>query len=115
SYINTHGTSTPAGDITELKAIRKTFGEQMPPVSSTKPLSGHALGAAGVHEAIYSLIMQKEGFIAPSCNIDNLDPDAETYPLVRERQDNVDLPLVMSNSFGFGGTNGSLVFSKYQG
>jgi 3-oxoacyl-[acyl-carrier-protein] synthase-1 len=115
SYINSHGTSTPAGDITELKAIRDTFGEQMPPVSSTKPLSGHALGAAGVHEAIYSLIMQKEGFIAPSCNIDNLDPDAETYPLVRERQDNVDLPLVMSNSFGFGGTNGSLVFSKYQG
>lgn len=115
SYINSHGTSTPAGDITELKAIRDTFGEQMPPVSSTKPLSGHALGAAGVHEAIYSLIMQKEGFIAPSCNIDTLDPDAETYPLVRERQDNVDLPLVMSNSFGFGGTNGSLVFSKYQG
>jgi 3-oxoacyl-[acyl-carrier-protein] synthase-1 len=115
SYINSHGTSTPAGDITELKAIRDTFGEQMPPVSSTKPLSGHALGAAGVHEAIYSLIMQKEGFIAPSCNIDNLDPDAETYPLVRERQDNVDLPLVMSNSFGFGGTNGSLVFSKYHG
>ncbi len=114
SYINTHGTSTPAGDITELKAIRDTFGEQMPPMGSTKPLSGHALGAAGVHEAIYSLIMQKEGFLAPSCNIENLDPDAESYPLVRERQDNVDLPLVMSNSFGFGGTNGSLVFSKYK-
>lgn len=114
SYINTHGTSTPAGDITELKAIRDTFGEQMPPMGSTKPLSGHALGAAGVHEAIYSLIMQKEGFLAPSCNIENLDPDAESYPLVRERQDNVDLPLVMSNSFGFGGTNGSLVFSKYR-
>jgi 3-oxoacyl-[acyl-carrier-protein] synthase-1 len=114
SYINTHGTSTPAGDITELKAIRETFGEQMPPMGSTKPLSGHALGAAGVHEAIYSLIMQKEGFLAPSCNIENLDPDADSYPLVRERQDNVDLPLVMSNSFGFGGTNGTLVFSKYQ-
>jgi len=112
SYINTHGTSTPAGDITELKAIRETFGDRMPPLSSTKPLSGHALGAAGVHEAIYSLIMQREGFITPSANIHNLDEGAEGYPIVRERLDNQDLRLVMSNSFGFGGTNATLVFRK---
>lgn len=112
SYINTHGTSTPAGDVTELKALKETFGDKIPPLSSTKPLCGHALGAAGVHEAIYSLIMQRGNFIAPSANIENLDEGAEGYPIVRERQDNVDLPLVMSNSFGFGGTNGSLVFKK---
>ncbi|NMT62152.1 beta-ketoacyl-ACP synthase I [Marinobacter orientalis] len=112
SYINTHGTSTPAGDVTELKALKETFGDRIPPLSSTKPLCGHALGAAGVHEAIYSLIMQREGFIAPSANIENLDEGAEGYPIVRERRDNVDLPLVMSNSFGFGGTNGTLVFRK---
>lgn len=112
SYINTHGTSTPAGDVTELKALKQTFGDKIPPLSSTKPLCGHALGAAGVHEAIYSLIMQREGFIAPSANIENLDEGAEGYPIVRERQDNVDLPLVMSNSFGFGGTNGTLIFKK---
>lgn len=112
SYINTHGTSTPAGDITELKALKDTFGDKIPPLSSSKPLCGHALGAAGVHEAIYSLIMQRDGFIAPSANIENLDEGAEGYPIVRERQDNVDLPLVMSNSFGFGGTNGTLVFRK---
>ena len=105
SYINTHGTSTPAGDVTELKALKETFGDKIPPLSSTKPLCGHALGAAGVHEAIYSLIMQRGNFIAPSANIENLDEGAEGYPIVRERQDNVDLPLVMSNSFGFGGTN----------
>lgn len=112
AYINTHGTSTPAGDVTELKAIKQTFGDKIPPLSSTKPLCGHALGAAGVHEAIYSLIMQREGFIAPSANIDNLDEGAEGYPIVRERQDNQNLDLVMSNSFGFGGTNASLVFKK---
>ncbi|PXX93671.1 beta-ketoacyl-ACP synthase I [Marinobacter vulgaris] len=112
SYINTHGTSTPAGDVTELKALKETFGDRIPPLSSTKPLCGHALGAAGVHEAIYSLIMQRGNFIAPSANIENLDEGAEGYPIVRERQDNVDLPLVMSNSFGFGGTNGTLVFKK---
>lgn len=112
SYINTHGTSTPAGDVTELKALKETFGDRIPPVSSTKPLCGHALGAAGVHEAIYSLIMQRGSFIAPSANIENLDEGAEGYPIVRERQDNVDLPLVMSNSFGFGGTNGTLIFKK---
>lgn len=112
SYINTHGTSTPAGDVTELSALKKTFGDQIPPLSSTKPLCGHALGAAGVHEAIYSMIMQKEGFIAPSANIQNLDEGAEGYPIVRERMDNQSLNLVMSNSFGFGGTNATLVFKK---
>ncbi len=112
SYINTHGTSTPAGDITELKALKETFGDNIPPLSSTKPLCGHALGAAGVHEAIYTLIMQREGFIAPSANIQNLDEGAEGYPIVRERMDNQNLELVMSNSFGFGGTNASLVFRK---
>lgn len=112
SYINTHGTSTPAGDVTELKALKETFGDKIPPLSSSKPLCGHALGAAGVHEAIYSLIMQRENFIAPSANIENLDEGAEGYPIVRERQDNVNLPLVMSNSFGFGGTNGTLIFKK---
>lgn len=112
SYVNTHGTSTPAGDVTELKALKDTFGDRIPPLSSTKPLCGHALGAAGVHEAIYSIIMQRGDFIAPSANIQNLDEGAEGYPIVRERQDNVNLPLVMSNSFGFGGTNGTLVFRK---
>ncbi|MEO9522027.1 MULTISPECIES: beta-ketoacyl-ACP synthase I [Marinobacter] len=112
SYINTHGTSTPAGDVTELKALKETFGDKIPPLSSTKPLCGHALGAAGVHEAIYSLIMQREGFIAPSANIQNLDEGAEGYPIVRERMDNQNLDLVMSNSFGFGGTNATLIFKK---
>ena len=112
SYVNTHGTSTPAGDVTELKALRETFGNNIPPLSSTKPLCGHALGAAGVHEAIYSLIMQREGFIAPSANIQNLDEGAEGYPIVRERMDGQKLDLVMSNSFGFGGTNATLVFRK---
>ncbi|SHK24633.1 3-oxoacyl-[acyl-carrier-protein] synthase I [Marinobacter antarcticus] len=113
SYINTHGTSTPAGDVTELKALKQTFGDKIPPLSSTKPLCGHALGAAGVHEAIYSMIMQREGFIAPSANIQNLDEGAEGYPIVRERLDNQNLDLVMSNSFGFGGTNATLVFKKH--
>ena len=113
SYINTHGTSTPAGDITELKAIKQAFGDRIPPLSSTKALSGHALGAAGVHEAIYSLIMQRENFICPSANIENLDEGAEGYPVVREVRENQNLEYVMSNSFGFGGTNGSLVFKKF--
>jgi 3-oxoacyl-[acyl-carrier-protein] synthase-1 len=112
SYINTHGTSTPAGDVTELRALKETFGDRIPPLSSTKPLSGHALGAAGVHEAIYSLIMQRENFIASSANIQTLDEGAEGYPIVRERMDNQALDLVMSNSFGFGGTNATLIFRK---
>jgi 3-oxoacyl-[acyl-carrier-protein] synthase-1 len=113
SYINTHGTSTPAGDITELKALKEAFGDRIPPLSSTKALSGHALGAAGVHEAIYSLIMQQGNFICPSANIENLDEGAEGYPVVREVRENQNLEYVMSNSFGFGGTNGSLVFKKF--
>jgi len=112
SYINAHGTSTPAGDIRELEAIKEAFGENMPYIASTKSLTGHALGAAGVNEAIYSLIMQEGGFIAASANIEELDPDAEGYPIVRERIDNVEFDCVMSNSFGFGGTNASLIFKK---
>ena len=110
-YINAHGTSTPVGDLAEMRAIRKVFGRQMPPISSTKSLSGHALGAAGVHEAIYSLLMLRDGFIAGSANIDNLDPGAEGFPIVRESRD-AKLDVVMSNSFGFGGTNAALVFAR---
>lgn len=113
-YINTHGTSTPAGDIQELEAIREVLPEAVPPISSTKSLTGHALGAAGVNEAIYCLLMQNHNFIAASANIETLDPRAEGMPIVRERRDNVSLDTVMSNSFGFGGTNASLVFQRYQ-
>jgi 3-oxoacyl-[acyl-carrier-protein] synthase-1 len=113
-YINTHGTSTPAGDITELNAIREVFGEAVPAISSTKSLTGHSLGAAGVQEAIYSMLMMRDNFIAASANIENLDPGAEGFPIVRERRDNVTLNRVMSNSFGFGGTNASLVFQRYE-
>ena len=113
-YINTHGTSTPVGDIKELEAIRSVFENSkfgaIPNIASTKSLSGHALGAAGVNEAIYSLIMMENDFIAPSVNIDDLDPAAEGLPIVRERI-NKKIKTVMSNSFGFGGTNASLVFS----
>src|SRR5690606_20235173 len=112
SYINTHGTSTPAGDITELKALRETFGDKIPPLSSTKPLCGHALGAAGVHEAIYSLIMQREAFIAPSANIQNLDEGAAGYPIVRERMHIQSVDLAMSNSFGFVLSNATRIFKK---
>ena len=114
-YINAHGTSTPAGDIQELKAVREAYRDlgRTPVVGSTKSLSGHSLGAAGVQEAIYSLLMQQRGFIAASANIENLDPEAEGLPIALERHDNVDLQRVMSNSFGFGGTNASLVFQKY--
>lgn len=112
-YINTHGTSTPAGDITELKAIKEVFGDKVPPISSTKSLTGHSLGAAGVQESIYSILMMRDNFIAASANIENLDPGAEGFPIVRERKDNVTLNRVMSNSFGFGGTNASLIFQRY--
>lgn len=112
NYINAHGTSTPVGDIRELEAIKEVFGDEMPHIASTKSLTGHALGAAGVNEAIYSLIMQEEGFIAASANIEDLDPEAEGYPIVRERIDNAEFDCVMSNSFGFGGTNASLIFKK---
>ncbi|TCK05959.1 beta-ketoacyl-ACP synthase I [Marinobacterium mangrovicola] len=114
-YINSHGTSTPAGDIQELKAMKTTFGEDMPAVSSTKSLTGHSLGATGVQEAIYCLLMQQNDFICASANIEELDPEAEGLPVVTERQDGVNLERVMSNSFGFGGTNSTLVFQKYNG
>jgi 3-oxoacyl-[acyl-carrier-protein] synthase-1 len=112
-YINTHGTSTPAGDITELNAIREVFGDAMPKISSTKSLTGHSLGAAGVHESIYSLLMMRDGFLAASANIETLDPGAEGFPILRQREDNVTVNRVMSNSFGFGGTNASLIFQRY--
>ncbi|HEY7776355.1 MAG TPA: beta-ketoacyl-ACP synthase I [Kineobactrum sp.] len=114
-YINAHGTSTPAGDIQELKAVREAYSgrDHIPIVGSTKSLSGHSLGAAGVQEAIYSLLMQQRGFIAASANIENLDPEAEGLPIATTRHDQVDLQRVMSNSFGFGGTNASLVFQKF--
>ena len=112
-YINAHGTSTPTGDIQELKAVKEVFGDQCPPITSTKSLSGHSLGAAGVHEAIYSLLMQENGFIAASANIDDLDSGAEGMPIVTEKQTDVTLKTIMSNSFGFGGTNASLVFTEY--
>ncbi len=113
-YINAHGTSTPVGDLRELEAIREVFDREVPEISSTKSLSGHALGAAGAHEAIYALLMQQAGFIAASANIEELDPAAADVPIVRDRIDDVDLNLVMSNSFGFGGTNASLVFSRWR-
>jgi len=112
-YINAHGTSTPVGDITELDAIRAAFGEKLPTVSSTKSLAGHSQGATGAHEAIYSLLMLKEDFVAASANIENLDPGAEGYPIARQRIDKAGLQTVMSNSFGFGGTNACLLFSRY--
>ncbi len=114
-YINAHGTSTPAGDIQELKAVREAFAgrEHTPIVGSTKSLSGHSLGAAGVQEAIYSLLMQQQGFIAASANIEELDPEAEGVPIAQSRVDDANLERVMSNSFGFGGTNASLVFQKF--
>jgi 3-oxoacyl-[acyl-carrier-protein] synthase-1 len=112
-YINSHGTSTPAGDMQELKAMKNTFGDEMPPVSSTKSLTGHSLGATGAQEAIYSLLMMENDFICASANIDELDPEAAGMPVVTERIDNIKLDRVMSNSFGFGGTNSTLVFQRY--
>jgi 3-oxoacyl-[acyl-carrier-protein] synthase-1 len=110
-YVNTHGTATPLGDIVELYAMREVFGDAVPPLSSTTALTGHSLGAASVHEAIYSLLMLNEGFMAGSANIDDLDPRAEGFPILRESRP-AKLATVMSNSFGFGGTNASLVFAK---
>jgi 3-oxoacyl-[acyl-carrier-protein] synthase I len=112
-YINAHGTSTPVGDTKELEALRAVFGaDNVPWVSSTKSLTGHALGAAGVNEAIYSLLMMENNFLSVSANITDLDPGAEGIPIVRERQDNVTLNTIMSNSFGFGGTNATLIFQR---
>jgi len=111
-YINTHGTSTPVGDGQELKAIKEVFGDKMPAFSSTKSLTGHSLGATGVQEAIYTLLMMKHGFICASANVETPDPEAEGMPLVRTRQDGVNIQHAISNSFGFGGTNCTLGFSK---
>ena len=111
-YINTHGTSTPVGDVKELEAIREVFSGQNPAIASTKSLSGHALGAAGVNEAIYTLLMMENGFIAASANIETLDPAAEGLNIVRSRIDNARIQTALSNSFGFGGTNATLTFSR---
>jgi 3-oxoacyl-[acyl-carrier-protein] synthase-1 len=112
-YINPHATSTPIGDLKEIDAVREVFGNKMPAISATKSLTGHSLGAAGVQEAIYSLLMMKNGFICESANIDTLDPEFTGVPIVRERIDNARLDVVLSNSFGFGGTNATLVFQRY--
>jgi 3-oxoacyl-[acyl-carrier-protein] synthase-1 len=111
-YINTHGTSTPVGDITELSAVKETFGSEIPKISSTKSLSGHPLGAASVHEAIYCLIMMKNDFITNSANISEMDDEAKKFPIVTKTETGVSLNAVMSNSFGFGGTNAALIFEK---
>jgi 3-oxoacyl-[acyl-carrier-protein] synthase-1 len=114
-YINTHGTSTPVGDGQEVKAMKEVFGDKMPKFSSTKSLTGHSLGATGVQEAIYSLLMMKHNFICASANVETVDPEVAGLPLVTKREDNVKLNNVMSNSFGFGGTNCTLAFSRYEG
>jgi 3-oxoacyl-[acyl-carrier-protein] synthase-1 len=111
-YINPHGTGTPVGDQREIEAIRKVFGNDVPPISATKSLTGHSLGAVGVQEAIFSLLMMNNGFICESANIDELDPEFADVPIVRRRQDAADLNCVMSNSFGFGGTNATLVLKR---
>jgi 3-oxoacyl-[acyl-carrier-protein] synthase-1 len=111
-YINTHGTSTPVGDITELKAVGQVFNDNVPKISSTKSLSGHSLGATSAHEAIYSLIMMKNNFISASVNITDMDDEAKKYPIVTKVEKDVTLNSIMSNSFGFGGTNATLVFEK---
>ena len=113
-YINAHGTSTPVGDLAELGAVRQVFGDRVPPISSTKSLSGHSLGAAGVQEAIYALLMMQGGFAAASAHIENLDPAAQGLPILQQRLD-APLNTVLSNSFGFGGTNATLVFSRFAG
>ncbi len=113
-YINAHGTSTPAGDVTEVEAVRRVFGDDHPPISSTKSMTGHSLGAAGVHEAIYSLLMLRDGFIAPSINVTELDPALRPEEIVTECRE-AELDTVLSNSFGFGGTNATLIMSRYNG
>lgn len=114
-YINTHGTSTPVGDVAELKAIREVFGDSTPPMSSTKSLTGHSLGATGVQETIYSLLMMEHGFIAASANVKELDDQAAGFDIVTQRRDNATINRVLSNSFGFGGTNACLVLQRYRG
>jgi 3-oxoacyl-[acyl-carrier-protein] synthase I len=112
-YINAHGTSTPVGDVTEVKALREVFGDKIPPVNSTKSLTGHSLGATGVQEAIYSILQMKGGFIAESANIEEIDPEVADAPIVRSRIDGAKIERALSNSFGFGGTNATLVFQRY--
>ncbi len=114
-YLNPHGTSTPVGDQKEMEAVHEVFGDRAPLISSTKSLTGHSLGAAGAQEAIYCLLMMKHGFVAESANIDELDPALPPVPIVRQRRDDVRLDHVMSNSFGFGGTNGTLIMSRFEG
>ena len=114
-YINAHGTGTPVGDPPEKRAVREVFGDEMPPIASTKSLTGHAQGAAGVNEAVYTLLMMQGDFISASANIDNLDPAFEGVPVVRERIDNAGMVSAMSNSFGFGGTNATLIFDRFEG
>jgi 3-oxoacyl-[acyl-carrier-protein] synthase-1 len=114
-YINPHATATPVGDLTEIEAIRAVFGSRVPAIAATKSLTGHSLGASGVQEAIYSMLMMNNGFICESANIEELDPVFEDVPIVRKRRDNLALNCVMSNSFGFGGTNATLVISRYDG
>src|SRR5262249_20722785 len=111
-YVNPHATSTPVGDIKEIEALREVFGAKCPPISATKSLTGHSLGATGVQEAIYSLLMMNNGFICESANIEEIDPAFADMPIVRERKDNQKLACVLSNSFGFGGTNATLVFKR---
>src|SRR2546428_10102553 len=111
-YINPHAPSTPIGDLKEIEATREIFGDKCPPISATKSLTGHSLGAAGVQEAIYCLLMMKNGFICESANIETMDPAFADMPIVRERRDNVSLGCVLSNSFGFGGTNASVVLKR---
>ena len=114
-YINPHATSTPIGDVKEIEAIRDVFGSEVPPISATKSLTGHSLGAAGAQESIYSLLMMNNGFICESANIETMDPDMADMPIVTERVDGADVNCVMSNSFGFGGTNATLVFKRHDG
>jgi 3-oxoacyl-[acyl-carrier-protein] synthase-1 len=114
-YVNTHGTSTPVGDQKEIGAIRNVFGDDMPHIQSTKSLTGHSLGAAGVQEAIYSILMMQERFIGESAHITNIDPEFEGVPIVRKRIDNAKIDTALSNSFGFGGTNATLVFERFNG
>jgi 3-oxoacyl-[acyl-carrier-protein] synthase I len=113
-YVNAHGTSTPIGDAVELKGLKEVFGNSIPRINSTKSLTGHALGAAGANEAIYSILMMQNSFVCASANIDDLDPEAEGMPIVRECEDDVQLNCVISNSFGFGGTNATLAFKRYE-
>ncbi|VVO14309.1 3-oxoacyl-[acyl-carrier-protein] synthase 1 [Pseudomonas fluorescens] len=114
-YLNTHGTSTPVGDSKEMEGVREVFGDKAPAISSTKSLSGHSLGAAGVHEAIYCMLMMEGNFMAGSANIDELDPAVADMPILTKTRENVTLNNVMSNSFGFGGTNATLVLKRWQG